>query len=146
MKTNETEVNDIITQTRQPDLTMAVYNQLGCDSADEFREVCSDICSHGMEAGFGSFIYTKDCAEFFTANRDAIIGRIKSDYRDCGCESVVDMIKGFNCLKNAWCDEYEFAAYRLLSGGHPQTGDEYRIAEVLAWYAAEEVAREIVDI
>lgn len=62
-------------------LQLAVLKQLGFigfDLGDEVKSesvisTLEDICNHGIDGGFGDFIYYADTVEFFDNNRDDII-------------------------------------------------------------------------
>jgi len=118
-------------RTRQPDLTNAVISQLGGTDSLE------DICNGGIDGGFSGFTYYADTVAFTEANFDAILERLKDDCDSMGLDSIAKLLASFRCLQGY--SENELIA-GLLSRGH-----ELRelVFNALAWYAAEEIAREL---
>lgn len=129
--------SEFINQARTPaKLTRAVIKQLGGWAS--FKESAEDICNHGINGGYGGFIYYSDTVPFFTRNRRAIIDLAKEQAADFG-QGVLEMIAGFNCFAGDYtADEIG----ETLFGRDPDT----QIANGLAWYAGEEVARCYVDM
>jgi hypothetical protein len=77
---------------------------------------------------------------FFKRQRANIREMAKEMASDFG-QDVVSMIAGFNCLNDD--DETRESIARCLWGR--MTDDDTQVANALAWYAAEEVARDYVD-
>lgn len=121
----------------QQSLINAVQNQLGCDDEQHLNETCADISKHGIDGGFGSFIYYSDTVPFFNENREGILALAKEQSADFGI-GMFEMIAGFNCLNDVDADDVARAIYE-------DTEDSTYVRNALAWYAAEEVARYIVD-
>jgi hypothetical protein len=115
-------------------LTNAVIKQLGG------RESLEDIANHGIDGGFTGFIYYSDTVKFFKKNRALILELAKEMASDLG-ENVIDMIAGFNCLTDD--DETRESIARCLWGR--VTDNDTQVANALAWFAAEEVARTETD-
>lgn len=144
-----------IEETRSPSLTRAVIRQIGD------RDNLEDVARHGCDGGFVGFTYYTDTVAFFKKNRVAIINLVNQMAEDLG-EPPAEMVAGFNCLggrqlcrtrdeasdwrvlaKNrAVLAEYLPSVYRCLGGGR-LTDDDTQVANALAWFAAEEIAREL---
>ncbi len=117
-------------------LTRAVIKQLGGWSS--FKQSATDIASHGIDGGFCGFVYYTDTIAFFRRNRRDIVELAKQQADDMGV-GVLEMIAGFNCLQGDYSiDEIG----ETLFGG--PVNDQ--IANALAWYAGEEVARIYSDM
>lgn len=116
-------------------LIRAVVRQLG--GWESFTESAPDIARYGIDGGFGGFIYTDETVAFFRKNREAIVNLAKDQADDLGV-GVLEMISNFNCLRGD-CTIDEIG--ETLFGRTPDD----QIANALAWYAGEEVARSYVD-
>lgn len=132
----KTQTKIRIQKSRQPHLSEAVIEQLGDD------ESLPDIASHSADAGWNGFTYYKDTVAFFKANRRAICARLREDAQEFGIGTALEMLKGFNCLKGRWDADMEDSAMRCLSGAAITDADD-TVANALAWYALEEIAREL---
>lgn len=137
-------------------LVRAVLRQLGggAEAWDSLR----DVAGHGADGGFGGFIYYTDTVGFFKRYRAEIVELARRMADDLG-EGVVEMVAGFNCLggqrlrgrfgasdsarKDALA-EYIDSAGRCIYGGR-LTDDDTNVANALAWFALEEVARAAED-
>ena len=115
-------------------LKNAVIRQLGG------KDSLEDIANHGIDGGFTGFIYYTDTVAFYKRQRKNILELAKAMASDFG-QDVVSMIAGFNCLTDD--DETRESIARCLWGR--VTDDDTQVANALAWFAAEEVAREYVD-
>lgn len=119
-------------------LTNAVIRQLGGKQAA--KEYFQDIVNHGIDGGFGKFIYYKDTIEFFKANRAEIVALVAEMANELG-ETPIGLVASFNCLKmDAHNPEDEAEIARALYGR--LASDDTRVPNALAWFAAEEVARD----
>lgn len=121
-------------QTSSPKLARAVIRQLGG------IESLENIARHGPDAGFPGFTYYADTVSFFKRHRGSIRELVKERARDFG-EEPLAMVAGFNCLKPT-DDETRESIARCLYGGRLKDEDRY-VANALAWFAAEEMAREM---
>jgi hypothetical protein len=118
-----------------PKLANSVLRQLG--GGDDALERLADVRNGGADAGFCGFTYYKDTVPFFKRNRAQIVALVESMASDLG-EEPLAMVAGFRCLDSdpetkrsiAWC----------LYGGRLGDDDTY-VANALAWFALEEVAR-----
>lgn len=118
-------------------LIRAVVRQLG--GWESFQESAPDIARYGIDGGFHGFIYTSDTVAFFRKNRQSILLLAATQAEDFGL-GILEMIAGFNCLdKQYTIDEIGQTLY-----GTPRQMDDI-IANAMAWYAGEEVARSFKD-
>ncbi len=113
-------------------LIMAVVRQLGG------REFLEDIRNHGMAGGFPGFTYYADTVSFFKRNRAEIVATVKHMASEFG-EEPLTMVAGFGCLSPA-DEETKESICRCLYGGR-LTDNDMTVANALAWFAGEEVAR-----
>ena len=132
-----------------PRLVRAVLRQLNGDAKGSL----SDIARHGIDGGFHGFIYYKDTIAFFKRNRADIVAFVHRMAEDLG-ESPVEMVALFNYLggpvyrevkdsiheKLEVVREWTPSVSRCLYGGR-LTDEDAQVANALAWFAAEEVAR-----
>lgn len=137
-----------VADTSHPTLTRAVIRQLG--GKDALIDVASP--DHGgADAGFCNFVYYKDTVPFFERQRKNILSVLEADADSFG-EEPAQIVFGFNCLRLKEADREEQRAYRsainrLLYSNRKVDWDrpeEIQIANALAWYALETVAREMV--
>jgi len=134
--TTEPSIANLIESTNIPEsLVRAVVRQMG--GWESFKESATDITHHGISGGFHGFIYYSDTIRFTKRNRKAIIEMASEQARDFGM-GLVEMIKGFNCLKGAT----ETEIVEGLAGSTTET----LVPNALAWYAGEEVARAYCDM
>ncbi len=121
-----------VSDTRQPALTRAVINQLGGTDSME------DICNHGVDGGFTGFIYYTDTVAFTTKHRPAILERMREDCESLGYPGGIGMMLAtFNCLQGCTADELMEGLY------NPDSDMRQTVYNALAWYAAEEISREL---
>lgn len=125
-----------IIDTRRPALTRAVAKQ--CGGFDSLKEMAPDICNHGADGGFSGFIYCSDTTEFYAKNRTEILDLAKEMAADLG-ENLIGLVKGFNCLKHSTEEEIGITLYGNKSQHDTQ------VANALAWFALEEICRELTD-
>ena len=122
-------------------LIRAVARQSG--GWTSFQEMAPDIANHGIAnhgiaGGFSGWIYYKDTCQFYEKNQSTIVKLVEYQSDEFGYQSAQDMIKGFRCL-DATLSEIGYTLY-----GNKRQHDA-TIANALAWFAAEEVARSFVD-
>lgn len=53
-----------------------IFDHLG-DDIEEILHKCKDIVVHGIESGFGSFIYYSDTVKFYKDNEEEILKHLK---------------------------------------------------------------------
>jgi len=119
-------------------LVRSVIRQLGG------KEALQDITNHGINGSFNGFIYYVDTVAFFKRNRKDILSLARNMADDLG-EDTISMIAGFNCLAGPKGDKAEYidSIGRCLYGRI--TDDDTDVANALAWFAGEEVARAFCD-
>jgi hypothetical protein len=120
-------------------LIRAVAQQVGGWS--EFQGMAGDVMSHGADQGFSGFIYYTETCEFYARNRADIVALAEDMARDLGEASVCGMVLGFDCLRGS-ATEDEVAS--TLYGAKRR--HNYLVANALAWFALEEVARAYDDL
>ena len=118
-----------------------VKNMNGWES---FKESAQDVVDHGAACGFGNFIYYTDTIVFTAKNRKAIVELAAQQAADFGDSSEIEMILGFNCLRNDDLTISDIA--RALYGRLTDDDKKPMIYNALAWYALEEVARAYCDL
>lgn len=105
------------------------------------KDALRDVYNHGADAGFPGFTYHVDTVAFYRKHRESINKMAHEMAEDIG-EHTLDMVKSFRCLNN----DYSTEEIAQVMFGKWQEKDEYTIiANALAWFALEEVAREIFD-
>jgi hypothetical protein len=118
-------------ETRFPSLTRAVLRRVDLESLE-------DVCNHGASGGFSGFTYYADTLAFFKAHKADILALAQSQAEDFG-QGMLEMIAGFNCLKGDNLNP-DAVAQAIYTG----KGDNaVNVRNALAWYALEEVAREL---
>jgi hypothetical protein len=118
-------------------LIRATVRQFG--GFDNFKESAPDVTNHGIDGGFRSFIYYADTCAFYARNQK-LIAELAESMAEMFGQSATGMIEGFNCLNG---DYSEGEVGRTLYG--PKRQHDTQIANALAWFAAEEVARAYCD-
>ena len=148
--------NDYITLAVElTTLDIAVLDQLGADYTDngdtvtissdtvtissDTRSKLADITEHGIDGGFGGFIYYSETVKFAKDNFKDIKNSLTELYDSLG-EDILEGLKNWGCLRNYGMTTWEIAE-ALYSGGEWET----QVYNALAWYAAEETARKLTD-
>lgn len=104
---------------------------------EDFVEKVPDVCNHGIQNGFGGFIYYTETCKFFQDNRDAIM-RYSEEF---GVDTF-SMFMSFNCMKSL-----ETNASEIAKAIYTNEGDvAEQIQNCLAWYIGEEVCRWYYDM
>ena len=119
------------------DLVRQVVRQIG--GWDSFKEQARDVSMYGAAAGFAGFLYYTDTCRFYAVNRDAILEAVR-DMCDGLGEEPIQFVRSFNCLKGATESEVGLTLY----GSKKQ--HDTQVANALAWFALEEVARSFDDL
>ena len=132
------EISELKSNTNiNSSLIDAVINQFG--GKESFKESASDVSNHGIDGGFGGFIYHDDTVKFATDNKALIMELAEEQAQEFGTIDVM-MIQGFNCLNGNYnLEEIQQAIYG-------DSDDSTQVLNALAWYAAEEVCRAYADI
>ena len=118
----------------------AVLTQLGItDLNEDAMTTLNDIVDHGISGGFNGFIWYTDTVKFAVDNIEAIKDQLKEDAQEFGCTSIAELVAAFDCLNGNYSqDEVAEAIYT-------EDADATDVMNAIAWYAAETVARAIVD-
>ena len=117
-------------------LIRAVIRQSG--TWQSFQESAPDIANHGIAGGFSGWIYYTETCDFYAKNQSSIIELIERQFDEFGYHSAQDMVKSFRSI-DATLSGIGYTLYGNKSQHDTQ------IANALAWFAAEEVARSFVD-
>lgn len=120
-------------------LIRSVVRQIG--DKDSLR----DVAEHGAGGGFHGFCYYSETVPFYRRNRAAILNLARSMSDDFG-QPVIEMIAGFGCLKTTDKAEAVELADEIGRALYGKIGEkETQVANALAWFALEEVARAFCD-
>lgn len=138
-----------INTTRQPALTRAVLKALG--GGKEARSYVQDAANHGADSGFPGFTYYKDTVAFYERYRRFIWLRLIADSEEFGDNGVVATVENFGCFRSR--DAGERRALRRAINAlmldcvkvNWDIPEQVDVANALAWYALEEVGRELTD-
>lgn len=111
-------------------------------------EYIADVVNHGINGGFGDFIYYSDTVAFYKKYRKAINKLAEELAEELGAD-VVEMVGAFNCIEaydyetKQWTDkdDRKDIAICLFGGSLRTLTDDNHIPNALAWFAAEEVCR-----
>ena len=88
------------------------------------RSTIEDVTRHGCQGGtIPELIYYADTNAFYEKYKEEIWQRLWDSYSDCGSDSILHFIETFNGSKDVASD------------------DQFR--NLLAWWAAEDLCREI---
>jgi len=105
------------------------------------RQYLEDVYHHGADAGFPNFTYLSDTTRFFRRHRREIVELAEETARDMG-ESVLDMIASFPCLHS---DVSTDEIARVLYGQWHDDDTHVMVANAMAWFALEAVARHVCE-
>ena len=105
---------------------------------NDFQEKAPNIANHGIAGGFSGWIYYTETGAFYAKNQQLIVDMVESQANEYGYQSAPDMVKGFRNLDATMLE----IGYTLYC--NKRKHDTY-VANALAWYAAEEVARLYAD-
>lgn len=115
-------------------LATAVINQYG--GFEALSECYSDVCNHGIDGGFNGWIATHDMVEFYKDNKTGILNFAKETAEELGSEGLLEMVSEFNRIRG------EYNLSEIAEGLYdPESEHHDIIAEMMAWFVAEEVAR-----
>ena len=123
-------------------LINAVLDQLSIE--DDGGGTLEDIANHGIDGGFTGFIYYSETMQFYADNQGLIRDQLKEEAESLrfwcnGSGSIVSMVMSFNCIDEETTEDE--VGETLYSLNH-----DTQVANCLAWYAAETVARDYMDI
>lgn len=116
-------------------LIRAVIRQSG--GWQSFQESAPDIANHGIDGGFSGWIYYTETCQFYAKNQGVIVALVEHWSNDSNL-SPIDFVAGFHCF-----DADKPSVGKTLYGNKRQ--HDTQVANALAWFAAEEVARAFVD-
>lgn len=123
-------LSQVIRENKQfKPLIQAVIDGLGS------IDYVEDVNRHGIDCGYGDFIYYSDTHKFAIDNQKQIVAMLE-DMADQLGEDVVQMVSSFKCL-NMDADEKR-DLYKYLSFVAPEQG---QVTNAMAWFAAETVCR-----
>lgn len=126
-----------ISQTRFPKLTRAVLKQIGGD-----REILADVARRDVPGGVNGFISYVETSDFYRKNREEIKKLLKKTAENRG-EGFLSMVCNFTCPHDWGTTEEEVAEVLFGCFGEIEEEDEEQIENALAWFALEEIAREL---
>jgi hypothetical protein len=122
-----------------PHLVKGVIKQTG-HTWVEFKDQAEDM--RRADAGWSGFTYYSDTVPFAQKHRNVIREHLRQFAEDCGIESWMHVVAGFNCLDGVSVSEIEDAFHNNEKDG----GDMYvQIYNALAWYALEVVTGAVCD-
>lgn len=106
-------------------------------------ESIEDVNAHGIDGGFGKFIYYRDTMAFYRRHKADIL-KLAQEMAESLGEDMLTMIGNFNCLsrgkypnrKPTWTPS---EIGESLWSGRGEGVDQ--IQNAMAWFAAEEVCR-----
>lgn len=116
-------------------LIHAIVRQSG--GWQSFQDMAPDINNHGIYGGFSGWIYYAETCQFYAHNQSVIVAIVEQWANDSNL-SPIDFVAGFHCLG---VDKPSVG--KTLYGNKRQ--HDTIVANALAWFAAEEVARSFVD-
>lgn len=131
---------EFINQVSCPKLAKAVISQFG--GWEAFTESAEAVYRHGIDGGFGGFVYYSDTVPFAEKHRSLIVNRLEELADDLGLD-VVNMVSNFGPLRGKMDDDDRLDLYRYLSLTKCKGGT---IPNLMAWFAAEEICREYTDL
>ena len=130
----------------------AVIEQLGYNpdtdlENEELIGTLEDIVKYGIGGGFTGFVYYGDTVEFFKNNQSDIIDLVENFSSDMG-EDPVEFVSAFKCIDDDRENRKEigeclYCTHRSVE--QIQQQNPY-VANALAWFAAEEVARQLTEV
>ena len=128
-----------INQTNIPDKLIRATVRQASGDWELFKESAADIANYGASGGYGGFIYYSDTVPFAKRNLKEIIELAEQQAAEFGESDAYAMIAGFNCLKKGKLTGGRAA----LAIAQPNNDQHVDVMNALAWYALEEVAREV---
>lgn len=123
-------------------LQLAIVDQLGLSftEVDELMTTLNDIQSHGIDGGFGGFIYYSDTVEFAEQNMDDIIDIARDMADSLGLDGPYSLIADFACLGDGYTADSVADAINK-----PEHEDRTQVLNAMAWFAAEEFAHYMIE-
>jgi hypothetical protein len=103
---------------------------------ESFTESAEDVTNHGIDGGYGQFVYYADTVKFYNRNKKDILGLLEEQACDMGMDQF-EMLKSFKCMGG-------LSSMEIADGLFSSMGNDV-VKNAMAWYAAEEVCRVYVD-
>ena len=103
-----------------------------------------DVATHGADTGWPGFCYYHETAAFYARHKKAINQLAEELAADLG-DGPLDMVRGFNCLKDSGFTTVEVAKTMYGRRTEKEKNNLVQIDNALAWFALEEVARHLTD-
>lgn len=132
-----------ISDSRNPSLTRAVVKSLG--GMEEARSAFRDVVAHGADGGFRGFVFYDETCAFFRRHRKVIVERLEEDAEAFGV-TVEEMISQLRSLEECSPLDLSRAIRRALCGLKSENFTQTLVENALAWYALEEVSREMAGM
>jgi hypothetical protein len=137
MNTTQSSLKQVIKDNSDfKTLINAVIDRIGLDSVE-------DVVNHGINGGFGGFIYYSDTVAFFKKYKKDILRMAENMASDLG-EDMITMIQNFNCLSSGQYPKRkpDYTATEIGEAIWSGRGESAtQIQNAMAWFAAEEVCR-----
>jgi hypothetical protein len=137
-------------------LQIAVIEQLGYKATDytddtstehaDLSNTLEDIANHGADTGWHGFTYLRETLSFTAKNSKTIREAVKQLADDIASDPV-EFILSFRCLDKKDKAQKEAAGRFIYHGpfSDSKSCDSEEIYNSLAWFALEEVARELSE-
>ena len=106
------------------------------------RENVRTAYEGGADCGVPGFIYYTDTVKFWKRHKAAILALAEGMADDLG-EGLLEMVAGFGCLKDQHLTTSEVG--QVLYGRASNDDTYTSVANAMAWFALETVARDIFD-
>jgi len=120
------------------DLIDAVISQMGGKEA--FKESAPDVSNHGIDGGFGNFIYYTDTVPFAQTNRSSILALLDDTAAEMGSSGSFELVSQFGCLNG------DYSQSEIAEAIYGDSDDSTQVLNALAWFAGEEVCRSYTDL
>lgn len=125
-----------VEQTRFPRLTRAILRRLD-------RDQLEDVARHGADAGWPGFSYYHDTAAFYKAHKADILAMAQQEAEEFG-QDMLTMIGNFRCLATGPDRKTDYTPTEIGEALYSGRGEWANvIRNAMAWFALEEVAREL---
>jgi hypothetical protein len=119
-------------------LIRATVKQFG--GIEALNECAQDVNNHGIHGGFHGFIYYSDTCSFFAKHQRDIVAFAKETAREFDT-GLLEMVRDFGGIRG----DYSVDEIGLTLFGTKKNHDT-QIANVMAWFIGEEIARAVADI
>lgn len=124
-----------VQDTRYPRLTRAILRRVD-------REQLEDVVRHGASGGFPGFTYYTDTLAFYKAHKADLLKMAEEMASELG-QGMLEMIAGFGCLVDSQ-RKPQYSVDEIGEAIYSGRGDAAtQVRNAMAWFALEEVAREL---